>query len=153
MSIIIFVLIVGGMFAFAIMKQQELANTAAPEIPQNQAEEVPYPNVTRIDAKHFFIDGVHTLVGEIEMPTPCDLLETSATVAESFPEQVTVNFNVINTAEFCAQVVTKQRFLVTATASEEATFSAQFMGRQIPLNLIPPEPGETPEDFELFIKG
>ncbi len=153
MSIILFVLIVGGMFTFAIMKQRELAKEAIIEAPAAEEQPVPYPQVARIDAKHFFVDGVHTLVGEIEMPTPCDLVETSATVAESYPEQVTINFNVINTAEFCAQVVTKQRFSVPVTASPGATFTAQFMGRSVPLNLIPPLPGETPESFELFIKG
>jgi hypothetical protein len=153
MSIILFVLIVGGMFSFAIMKQRELKEELVPQTPA--AEEVPvrYPEVTRIDAKHFFVDGVHTLVGEVELPTPCDLLEASAIVAESYPEQVTISFNVINTAEFCAQVRTKQRFSVPVPASEGATFAALFMGRSVPLNLIPPEPGETPEQFELFIKG
>ncbi len=152
MSIVLFVLIVGGMFTFAIIKKQELAREAAAVVPAPPVP-VPYPQVTRIDAKHFYIDGVHTVVGEVELPTPCDLLEARATVAESYPEQVTVDFNVINTAEFCAQVVTVQRFSVTAAASAEAAFSAVFMGRSIPLNLIPAEPGETPDDFELFIKG
>lgn len=87
------------------------------------------------------------------MPTPCDLLESSARVAESFPEQIMINFSVINNADFCAQVVTAQRFKVSATASPEATFSAQFMGRPVELNLIPAGAGETPDAFELFIKG
>ena len=87
------------------------------------------------------------------MPTPCDLLESSAVVAESFPEQIMIDFSVLNNAEFCSQVITPQRFKVTAPASEKATFSAKFMGRDVELNLIPAEPGEVPDDFELFIKG
>ncbi|OIP78424.1 MAG: hypothetical protein AUK16_00195 [Parcubacteria group bacterium CG2_30_44_11] len=151
-SIVIFGLIVAGMFTFAYLKKQEMKETVVPTTPV-PTEEVAYASVTRIDAKHFFIDGVHTLVGEIPMPTPCDLLESSARVAESFPEQIMINFSVINNADFCAQVVTAQRFKVSATASPEATFSAQFMGRPVELNLIPAGAGETPDAFELFIKG
>ena len=112
-----------------------------------------YANIERVEAKHFYVDGVHTFAGEIPMPTPCDLLETDVEVREAFPEQIHINFTVINEADFCAQVITPQRFMVSAPASDEATVTASFMGRDIELNLIDPEPGETPEDFELFIKG
>lgn len=151
MAIILFVLIVGGMFGFAYLKKTEISDTVnQTEEPQ---EEVKYASITRIDATHYYIDGVHTLVGEIPMPTPCDLLETNASVAESFPEQIFINFSVVNNATFCTEVVTPVRFKVSATASEEATFSAEFQGRPIELNLIPAPEGSTPDEFELFIKG
>lgn len=152
MAIVLFVLVVAGMFTFAFMKKQELSTDALPA-DTAPTQEVKYASISRVDAKHFFADGVHTLVGEMQMPTPCDLLQADALVAESYPEQVTINFSVINNAEFCAQVITGQRFLVTAQASEEATFSARLEGREIELNLIPAAPGESPDDFELFIKG
>ena len=148
----LFVLIVVGMFGYAYLKQGEIQSETEP-IVETPTPEVPYPNVTRIDAKHFFIDGVHTLVGEIEMPTPCDLLESAATVMESAPEQVLIDFSVINTSEMCTQVITAQRFKVDFSASENATIRALFMGRDVVLNLIPAAPGETPDEFELFIKG
>lgn len=152
MAIVLFMLIVAGMFTFAVMKQRELSTPPATDTAPATTT-FPYPQITRIDAKHFFADGVHTIAGSVVLPTPCDLLESSATVMESYPEQVRLEFSVINTAEFCAQVETEQRFLVTATASPEATFSATFMGRAVELNLIPAGPGESPDDFELFIKG
>jgi len=74
-------------------------------------------------------------------------------VAESFPEQITLDFSVINNADFCAQMITAQRFKVTASASEGASFKALFENRVVELNLIDSLPGESPEDFELFIKG
>ena len=151
-SISLFILIVVGMFTFAYLKKAEVTAPTQEEV-QTPQEEVAYASITRIDAKHFYIDGVHTLAGEIPMPTPCDLLEADARVAESFPEQITVEFNVINTAEFCAQVVTPQRFKVSAAASENATFKATLMGREVELNLVPAALGETPENFELYIKG
>ena len=148
----LFALIVAGMFIFAYLKKQEVS-APAPVASSTPTVVVPYADITRIDAKHYFINGVHTFVGEIPFPTPCDLLESTAVVMESYPEQIRLDFTVINNAEMCAQVVTAQRFLVTATASEQATTTATFMGRPVELNLVPAAPGEKPEDFELFIKG
>src|SRR5690606_21725381 len=99
-----------------------------------------YAGITHINAKHFYENGVHTLVGEIPMPTPCDLLEADALVAESMPEQVTVDFMVVNNADFCAQVITPQRFKVSSSASEAAVFRATFAGREVTLNLLAPDP-------------
>lgn len=149
----LFVLIVAGMFIYAQLKKDELQQVEV--IPTEEQEPVtdPYADITRIDAKHYLIDGVHTLVGEVSMPTPCDLLEAQAVVAESYPEQVTVEFSVINTAPTCAQVITPQRFKVDFSASAEAAIRATFMGRDVELNLIPAGPGELPEDFEVFLKG
>lgn len=150
--IIILVVLIGGILIFANMERAEREDTAANDTPP-ASDEVRYPQITQIDAKHFFIDGMHTLAGEITFPTPCDLLDWDVTVAESFPEQVTVSFSVTNYAETCAQVLTQQRFKVDFEASEEATIRARFEGRPIELNLIPALPGESPDDFELFIKG
>ena len=151
--VVFFCVLVAGMFAFAFIKKGEIDEVKSDEQTLTPEPTVEYPSITRVDAKHYFIDGVHTLVGEIPMPTPCDLLEAEAWVAESYPEQVTLNFSVINNSETCIQVVTPQRFKVEATASSEAVFSARLMSREIELNLIPDGPGETPDEFEVFIKG
>lgn len=151
LAIVLFLLVVAGMFVFAIL-QQDRGTNREPNATATTTDER-YDSITRIEGKHYYIDGVHTVVGEVAMPTPCDLLETSARVAESMPEQITIEFDVVNNAEFCAQVVTPQRFKVSASASPEATFSAMFEGRSIELNLIEAAPGETPEEFELYIKG
>jgi hypothetical protein len=150
--VILFLLIVVGMFTFAFLKRGEQVSVVVPQAPEAN-EPVAYPEITRIDAKHFFIDGVHTYVGEIMLPTPCDLLDVTAIVMESYPEQINLDFTVINNAEVCSQVVTAARFRVDATASELAVTTATFMGRKVELNLVPALPGETPEEFELFIKG
>lgn len=153
LSITLFVLIVVGMFIFVFIKQTEI--NREPIVNQETPADTDdrYSSITRIDAKHFYIDGVHTVVGEISLPTPCDLLESEAIVAESYPEQITLDFSVINNAEFCAEVVTNQRFKISATASPEASFKALFQNRVVDLNLIEALPGESPEDFELYFKG
>lgn len=147
----VFILIIIGMFTFTSIMKKEVGVKAVPDVVME--EPILYPNITRIDAKHYFMDGLHTFVGEIEMPTPCDLVEVNSLVRESLPEQIQLDFTVINNAEVCAQVITAQRFLVEAKASEGATVSATFMGRVIELNPIPALEGELPADFELFIKG
>ncbi len=151
-SVVVFLVVVLGMFGYAQYKKSTLQQEQ-PTNEETPQEEVAYASITRINAKHFFIDGVHTFAGEIPMPTPCELLEADARIAESFPEQITLDFNVINSADFCAQQITNQRFKVSATASEDATIRATFMGREVELNLIPPAEGETPDDFEIYVKG
>lgn len=147
--VILFVLVIAGMFGFAYLKRGEV-NAPAPVA----VEKVdPYAYITRVDAKHFYIDGTHTFAGEFEMPSPCDLVEAKTQVSGLAPESVVLEFNVINTAEACAAVMTKQRFLMQANAAPDAVVTASFMGRTIDLNLIPAGPDETPNNFQLFIKG
>ncbi|MFT5036574.1 MAG: hypothetical protein ACI9VM_000136 [Candidatus Azotimanducaceae bacterium] len=154
MTGILFSLIIAGMFAFAYLKKQE-QQQIVPVTAIEEPDEDRYSSITRIEGTHFFIDGVHTVVGEIAMPTPCDLLQSEARVAESFPEQITLDFSVINNAQECMQVITPARFKIEAQASEEATFSALFQNRRVELNLIEAEAGEgeLPDEFEVFIKG
>ena len=148
----IFVLLIVGMFVYSYIKQQELRVSEKPSLVEEP--EVDAYGIVRIDAKHFFRDGTHTVAGEIPMPTPCDLLTTDYFVAESFPEQVTINFDVINNSEgLCAQVITPQRFKVSFDVDERASISATFRGERVILNLIEAGEGEDPDDFELFIKG
>lgn len=153
LAVLLFTLVVLSMFAFAYWKQKDASKEAeAPVVPIDQSEDR-YASITRIEGKHFFIDKVHTIVGEVAVPTPCDLLDVDVIIAESFPEQVTLDFKLNNSAEFCAQVVTTQRFMVTAKVSEEATFKTLLNSRVVELNLVEAAPGETPDSFELFIKG
>jgi hypothetical protein len=149
----LFALLIVGMFIYANLKNAELQATETSVPVEKKLEEITYSDVTRIDAKHYFVDGTHTLVGEINFSTPCDLLESEATIAESNPEHVTIEFFVINNTNNCVQMVTSQRFKVELQASPRATFSALFEGRDVDLNLIPAAEEELPDDFELFLKG
>src|SRR3989344_5090564 len=106
-----------------------------------------------ITAKHQFKNGKHIIAGDVNMPTPCHILTTSAQVAESFPEQVTIQFVSRTSGEFCAQVITPARFKVEFTASENATVKATWNGQPVSLNLIPALPTDDLDNFELFIKG
>ncbi len=145
----LFILIVIGMFAYTSIKKSELSQAPIVETPVVKED----PLGIHIDAKHFYIDGVHTFVGEMTMPTPCDLLEVNSVVQESYPEKIILDFTVINNSKSCEQVATNQRFMVTANASAEAKITATYQGKSAELNLIPAESGETPDEFEIYIKG
>jgi hypothetical protein len=152
-AVVVLVLIIVGMFVFAYLKKNEM--NEAENIPPVANEDVdgPYANISRIDAKHFYEEPTHTIAGEILMPTPCDLLNWTTRIQESSPESVIVDFDIVNHSEMCTQVVTPQRFKVSFDASEGANIRATLEGRNVELNLVPALPGETPDDFELFIKG
>ena len=153
-AIALFLLIVAGMFLFAYLKKNEI-QTVKPTPAETQTTTTlgPYDYIDRVDAKHFYIDGVHTLAGELIMPTPCDLLTATSSADLAHPNVVTVDFDVINQSDTCAQVRTSQRFKVAFTASSSVHMQAYFKGRPITLNLIPAAEGESPDDFELYIKG
>lgn len=106
-----------------------------------------------ITAKHQFKNGTHIVAGEVNLPTPCDALSTSARIAESFPEQVTIDFTTKISSDICAQVITPNRFKVDFAASENATIKATWNGQPVELKLIPVSQGEDLSKFELYIKG
>lgn len=144
--------IIIGMFVFTYYKKSEM----------NQLENIPttrtdtntlYGDITRIDAKHFFQNGTHTIVGEMQMPTPCDLLNWNTRILDGKPQSVIIDFTVVNHTDTCAQVVTTQRFRVSFNADEHAVIQATLEQRKIDVNLIPAKDGETPDDYELFLKG
>ena len=146
-----FSILVLGMFGLSYIQKQKSLNDV-PLVSVVATTTDPY-QISRIEAKHFFRDGVHTIVGEVTMPTPCDLLTADARVAESMPEQVTYEFTVINTTTDCEAKPTKQRFSVAAKASDQANLAATFQGVPVALNMVEAGADETPESYELFIKG
>jgi len=110
------------------------------------------PEHERITAKHQFKNGTHTIAGEVTLPTPCHILTTDAVVAESYPEQVSINFVSRTQAQACAQTLTTGRFKVEFKASEQATIKATWNGLPVQLNLIPAGLDEDLTNFEIFIK-
>jgi hypothetical protein len=92
-----------------------------------------------IEASHVFEDGTHTIQGEIMLPNPCYEMELQVLVAESLPEQVTLQFDVhekdFDSDVVCAQVVVEEDFEVEVEAHEDATFSATVNGEEVELDL------------------
>jgi hypothetical protein len=119
-------------------------NSSDPDTPVSPEESNELPTeppinsygIEVITARHQFSNGAHTFSGEIELPTPCHQLSVDALVMESYPEQISLNFSVVNSSEMCAQVITSKPFSVTAAASAEAKVRARFMDEEVKLNLI-----------------
>lgn len=145
----LFCALVAGMFIFTYLTQREAPITVS----RVATTTISTSALAPINATHYYVDGVHTFVGQIDMPTPCDLLQAQAVVQETMPEQVQLNFTTINNDPGCSNVVTAQRFKVEARATKDAIISATLRGVPVELNLTPAPRGELPEQFELFIKG
>ncbi len=154
LALFIFVLLIAGMFGFAYLKRAEYENKNLSDRAATTSSQESSVEIKRINAKHFFDkkEGVHTLVGSIAMPTPCELLNYTSSVTEG-GAQALVSFTTVNNSENCAQVVTDQRFKVSFKAEENVQIKALYNTSPAEFNLFPGAEGENPADFELFIKG
>lgn len=103
-----------------------------------------------ITAKHQFVAGVHTVAGEVVVPTPCELLEWQVATSTAAAR---IDFSTTSSGEVCAQVITSQRFKVSFRGEQTDSISATLNGSPVNLNLIPVGEGENLDDFEIFIKG
>lgn len=153
--IALIVIAAGGWYGFKYW--QEMKAGTATETPDTQ--DTDEFTITRLDAKHFYTasEGVHTVAGEVVMPSPCDLLTWNAAILDDGPRAV-LAFDVINNADDedaagCPQTPTPQRFKIGFAAPQDIEIQAMFKGKPIELNLVPAAEGENPADFELFIKG
>jgi hypothetical protein len=163
-TLIIAGIVVVALVAFAgiaLQRSDVSTETDRSQVPSDWAESPAESPDTRdsvtqktiITAKHRYRSGVHTIVGEIALPTPCHILETAAVVSNDAKSVVIQLASSVKTGEICAQVITPARFKVTAKADAKATFTAMWNGAPVTLNLIEAEPDEDLDAFELYIKG
>ena len=108
-----------------------------------------------VSVLHQFKDGMHTIAGEVDVPTPCDLLQAEAVVEVREPREdmVTLQFTTLNDADTCAQVITAARFKETFSAGEKAEFTALWNGRPVRLNIVEVGPNDSIDDFDVYFKG
>lgn len=157
---IILVAIIGFIFisfqksAFDAKRAQEIASTTAWEnAPAEQSNTVVVSQKTVVTAKHAYLRGVHTIAGEIPMPTPCHILEASVIASDDKKQVLIKLISSIKSDEICAQVITPARFKVTAEADKGAEILGMLNGQEIIMNLIEAGVNENLDDFELYLKG
>ncbi len=127
-------------------------NKEGQNVEQEEVEAVLPSGTQALSARHSFVAGKHIVAGEVKVPTPCVVLETAVRIAESFPEQVTIDFTATSDGEICAQVIDTRRFKVEFDASENATIKATWNGKPIELNLLKASASAL-EAFNIFVKG
>lgn len=121
--------------------------------PAEEQKDVVVTPKTVVTAKHAYRNGEHIIAGEIPLPTPCHLLESTVSVSSDKKTLALALVSSVKTGETCAQMITPARFKVTARAERSATITATLNGQEITLNLIEAGPNENLDDFELYIKG
>ncbi len=132
-------------------RDAELASTTA--WLNTKAENIDVPTRATVTAKHAFLDGAHTVAGEIPLPTPCHILESSALTSGDKKSVLITLSSSIKAGDICAEVITPARFKVSAKADKSAVISATLNGQPVTLNLIEAGPNENLDNFELYIKG
>ncbi len=140
------IIIAGGAYYYS-------QKTAPVDVDDDTATTTDKTRPELITAKHQFKNGNHIIAGETNLPTICDLLNQNVSVAESFPEQVTLQFTTTNKDPNCLERVTPVRFRFDFGADEKATIKATWNGAPVELNLIPVGPDEDLTNFEVEVKG
>lgn len=120
---------------------------------QNNQEEEQSDFLETLTVKYQYKDGVHTFVGNLELPNPCYTYNAEITDTED-PDTKNLMVTYVETEdEICAQVITNATYRVSYTGPQDLNFKAFVNGEERRLN-----PFEIPDDmdiddFELFIKG
>jgi hypothetical protein len=105
-----------------------------------------------LTAKHQYKDGIHTIVGMVQVPTPCHRLITEPYFIEGGTSTVEVRFSTFLEGESCPSELFETPFSVSFEASEDATITATWNGVPIRLNRVPVGPDEV-LDANVYMKG
>ena len=148
--VILAVLVIGLTLYWQFFGSNSVKNQGAQVINSQQNQE----DTVIVTGVHQFKGGRHIIAGEVDLPTPCHVLNHTVIVAESFPEQVTIAFETeTDGSDLCAQMITSSRYKVEFSASENAVMKATWNGAPAQLNLIPAATGEDLNNFDVFIKA
>lgn len=160
---IVLLLVVGSVFFVTVLffrngidtspRTTDTASTTAWQNTPAVPKEVQVSVKTIITAKHAYRNGEHIIAGEIPLPTPCHILESSG-IASADKKTLFLSFlSSIKTGEVCAEVITPARFKITVRADKNAKIVATLNGQEVTPNLIEAGPDENLDNFDLYIKG
>lgn len=149
LAVVVILLVAAGFyFSYVSNKDASKLDYKAPvdTVDENGAIQI-------VQTKHQYKDGTHTYAGEIDLPTPCDLLEATSVKTSTSDTSYELRFTTTNSSEACATVITARPFKVEFKAVEEITTSATLNGKKIRLNIFEVGPDEDLDTYEIFIKG
>ena len=149
LAVLVLLILIVGMFIFTYLKKNEL-NEVEPTSTQTSLSNNLYSDIGTIQATHYIKDSDHVLVGTMLLPSACDILGWDVMVAESYPEQVTINFQTENYTQECIDTERAKEFKVLFTASKDAVIRVKFEGRPVTLDITESLLLEPSESLELF---
>ena len=151
--VIVLILIALVLVGYGFYKSRAPKTPPAPienetaEEPQNQYAEI-------VNAKHQYKDGRHTYVGELNLGTPCDLLEFDVIKDSLNLRSIELNFRSVYEGEDgCIQVVTARPFKVTFEAPQTINLTVTFNGKPTRFNLFEVPANEDLDSFDINVKG
>ncbi|HEY4479019.1 MAG TPA: hypothetical protein VI981_01515 [Candidatus Paceibacterota bacterium] len=106
-----------------------------------------------VNTKHQYKNGVHTLAGQMDMPTPCHLLESKATKDTVQTSKFAIEFTSTEKGGGCIDVITPRPFKVSFEGPKDIELKATLNGKSIKLNLFEVKPNEDLDAFEINVKG
>lgn len=102
-----------------------------------------------IDIKHQYKDGKHIFAGVIEVPTPCHQAVLSVVPGEISQ----LNFEIKDTGEICAQVITDANFYAEFVGPGDQLFVANLNGEPVNLNRFEIDADLDINTIDIFNKG
>jgi len=126
------------MFIFAFLYSQE--QPASPEVvTKNEAADSQLLDelaVSELVLNQEFLIDTHYISGFINLPSSCFTVEESVVIAESYPEQVRIHYEIAKTNLNCTESETEVAVESIVQASEQAVFTATINNVPVPLTLI-----------------
>jgi hypothetical protein len=150
--IVILLVIVIVMAVKSLLEKEPVTNSdnISPERQEAIEEGDNRPEDT-LNVKRQHIDGTHTFVGTIILPTPCN--SYNAEVVSGNPAEIKITINELGPAETCIAVTDPRDFKVSYQAPFEQEFIITINGTEYNLNLFEVPEDENIDTVELYIKG
>lgn len=106
-----------------------------------------------ITVRHQYRNGKHTVIGDIDLPTPCYKLASGYTDSKTNPVSHNINLTTSTSGDFCAQVITTKPFKVTFAGAKDDKITATLDGKALILNVIHASDSENLEETNPYSKG
>lgn len=141
---VIAVVLIGAGFYFSNQKTD-----VAPVVTETEIDET--APVT-IDVKHQYINGIHTIAGSVDLPTPCHSLAATSTI-NATRTVATIALTSTSSASVCAQVISPNVFKTQFMGAVNMEKVGTFNGKAVNLNFFEVPTDENIDTFQIYTKG
>jgi hypothetical protein len=149
----IIIIIVLAVVLLAISLFVQKFNSEKLEAPVIQDETVE-ENIMPITVRHQYKDGIHTIVGDLSLPTPCHSYNAVIEDTEDDAvKNILVEYKEPEDGTGCVSVIEDVTFRVSTEGPEDLKFNIFVNGEERRLNMFDLSPDVDIDEFELFIKG